>query len=171
MRGRRGLLGWTTATALALASVHAWADPDWPAMPYTLHQDYQAVDAYGNGTFPTISPIKMRGVLINWPITMLDTHAAAEPFLGGQWQEYIQAVDADDFGGTALWMGQYYGNLPFIGDPSDVYTNNQWTAELHRLDHDPATGRLFRLGDLVEVRARAGPFPRRQNQYQRAAQR
>jgi len=52
-------------------------------------------------------------------------------------------------------MGQYYGHLPFIGNPADVYTDAQWRAELDRLNHDPVTGRMFRPGDLVEVRARA----------------
>ncbi|MBI4582378.1 MAG: hypothetical protein HY718_21970 [Planctomycetes bacterium] len=147
-------IGWALIVALAAAA--AWAeDPDWSSMSYTLHKDYQAVDAAGNGTFPTHHALVMRGVLINWPATMLPTAAGFEPFLGGQWQECVQAVEEDDFGGTALWMGQYYGHLPFIGDPLNVYSDEEWRAELHRLNHDPATGRLFRPGDLVEIRARA----------------
>lgn len=130
-------------------------EPNWAAMSYTPHSVYQAVDGNGNGTFPTNQPVKMRGVLINWPRTMLHTRAAYEPFLGGTWQVYVQTTDEEDFGGTALWMGQYYGHLPFIGDPENVYTDEQWRAELNRLSRDAATGRLLRPGDLVEVRARA----------------
>jgi hypothetical protein len=94
-----------------LAGVARAQEPDWPAMTYTSHKDYQAADASGNGTFPTDHPIKMRGVLINWPQTMLDTTPGSDPFMGGQWQEFIQTIDADDFGGTAMWMGQNIGKI------------------------------------------------------------
>ena len=140
---------------VGLAVPLAAQEPDWSEIPYIRHAAYQAVDALGAGTFPVTEPIRMRGMLIHWPGTMLHTGAGFEPFLGGQWQQFVQAADADDFGGTALWVGQYYGHLPFIGDPDYVYTDDQWRAELDRLSHDPLTGRLFRPGDQVEVRARA----------------
>jgi hypothetical protein len=134
-------------------------DPNWPAMPYTLHRDFQAVDADGFATFPVFNgePVKMRGVILSNPADMLDPTPGADPFMGGQWQIVIQAVDADDFGGTACWMGQNLGNMS--GDPNDSYTDAVWLAELDRLSHDPASGRAFRPGDLVEVRARAPGLP------------
>jgi len=76
--------------------------------------------------------------------------------LGGQWQVYFQTVNPGDFGGTGAYMAQNYGNLPFIADTSDSYSNVAWVSELNRLSHDPATGHTFQRGDLIEVRARTG---------------
>jgi hypothetical protein len=153
MRGHRGLFQAALAV-LACAAAHAWADPSWPDMPYTSHAAYQAVDGSGAGTFPTIAPVKMRGVILNAPCDMLDASPGADPFMGGQWQVALQAVDTDDYGGTTLWMGQNVGKI--MGNhPAGSYTDAAWLQELDRLNHDPATGRLFRPGDLVEVRARA----------------
>jgi hypothetical protein len=55
-------------------------------------------------------------------------------------------------------MGQNYGNMPFIRDSALSYTNEAWSAELDRLNHDPATGHAFRKGDLVTITANAGAF-------------
>jgi hypothetical protein len=74
--------------------------------------------------------------------------------MGGQWQIYIQATDADDSGGTALYIGQNIGKITGT-HPAGSYTDAEWLAELDRLNHDPDTRRPFRPGDLVEVRARA----------------
>jgi hypothetical protein len=146
---------WSCVLATGVLAGRALAqEPDWPGMSYTLHKDYQAVDSIGDGTFPTDHAIKMRGVLINWPGTMLDTAPGADPFMGGQWQQFLQTADAGDFGGTAMWMGQNIGKI--MGThPSGSYTSVAWLAELDRLNHDPDTGRLLRPGDLVEIRARA----------------
>jgi hypothetical protein len=145
--------GWTLAPA---------DDPDWPNLDFTRHDAFQAIDAEGDGTFPLTDPVRMRGVILNRPGDMVDVTADAPEFLGGQWQIVLAAVDlpADawddaDFGGTALWIGQKYGNLPFIGDPAQSYTAAEWVAEIARLNHDPTTGRRFRPGDLVELHARA----------------
>jgi hypothetical protein len=129
-------------------------EPDWQAMSYTRHRDFQAVDANGTGTFATIAPVKMKGLILNRPSDMLNPAAGFDPFMGGQWQMFIQAVDPDDFGGTALYMGQNIGK-PSGNHPAGSYTDAEWMAELERLSRDPATGRPFRSGDLVEVRARA----------------
>jgi hypothetical protein len=140
---------------LVLAASAGADEPDWGALPYTRHADLQAVDADGFGTFPLDDgPVKLRGVLLHDPALMLDTTPSAPAFLGGQWQVYVQSVDADDFGGTACWMGQLYSNLPFV-PPGRSYSDVEWLAELDRLNHDPATGHAFAPGDLVEIRARA----------------
>ena len=129
-------------------------DPDWPTMPYTPHADYQAVDDDGFGTFPLTQPVKMYGVIVNDPVDMLDPTPGADPFMGGQWQIYFQAVAEGDFGGTACWMGQNIGKL--MGThPEGSYTDEQWLDELDRLTHDPNSGYAFQRGDLVEIRARA----------------
>ncbi|MCK4342380.1 MAG: hypothetical protein KAY37_11735 [Phycisphaerae bacterium] len=152
---KHGLWNVIITVAAVVVAGTAWADePDWETMPYTTHAAYQAVDADGFGTFPTTDPIKMRGVIINKPEEMLDGTPSAPAFLGGQWQIYVQTGDEGDFGGTACWMGQLYGNLPWV-PPDQSYTDEEWLAELDRLNHDPASGHEFRPGDLVELRARA----------------
>jgi hypothetical protein len=130
-------------------------DPDWDTMPYTTHSAYQAVDATGNGTFPTTSEIKMKGIILNRPSDMLNPAPGADPFMGGQWQQFIQPVAGEDFGGTAMWMGQNIGKTPGHVHPADSYTDAEWLAEVDRINHDPGAGRAFRVGDLVEIRARA----------------
>ncbi len=151
----KGINCWMCGGALLAGLTTAQAqEPEWGLMPYTAHSTYQAIDANGNGTFPTDHAVKMRGVVVNWPETMLDVAAGSNPFMGGQWQTFFQTVDGGDFGGTALWMGQNIGKI-HGGHPGTSYTDAEWAAEVDRLSHDPVTGRLFRPGDLVEIRARA----------------
>ena len=144
------------AVAMVVATLAGTAraqEPDWTAMPYTLHSAYEAVDANGYGTFPVTDPVRMRGVLLNRPQDMLKGTAGAPGFMGGQWQVFFQTADPGDWGGTAMWMGQNIGNIR--GNPADNYTNAEWVGEMARLNHDAASGHRFRPGDLVEVRARA----------------
>jgi len=145
----------TVVVSLALSIPGAYGtEPDWAAMPYTQHAEYQAVNAFGEGTFPTVDPVKLRGVWVNRASDLLDPAPGANPFIGGQWQVYVQAVGDADFGGTACWMGQNIGKM--VGNhPDGSYTDAEWLAELERLEHDPVTGHAFVPGDLVEVRARA----------------
>ncbi len=145
-------LGVTMAVA-GMAGVVSAQEPDWGAMSYTLHSAYQAVNADGYGVFPLTDPVKMRGIVLNRPQDMLKGTAGAPGFMGGQWQVYLQADEAGDWGGTALWMGQNIGNI--FGNPAGNYTNDEWIGELGRLNVDAASGHRFRPGDLVEVRARA----------------
>jgi MYXO-CTERM domain-containing protein len=70
----------------------------------------------------------------------------------------VEYYDADDFGGTACWMGQNYGNHIMHQDPLFSYTDAEWTAELGRLNllgGDGVTDPI-RAGDLVEIRVRGG---------------
>ncbi len=154
MGRKRGL--WVVCGAILIvvvATVQA-DEPDWEAMDYTSHADYQAVDGNGNGTFPLTDAVKLRGIWLNKPEHFLDPSPSAPAFMGGQWQIWVQAADEGDFGGTACWMGQFYGNLPF-NPPEESYSDAEWVAELERLNHDPVTGLAFERGDLVEIRARA----------------
>ena len=128
-------------------------DPDWLNMSYTLHSEIQAVDNDGFAVFPMNAPVRMRGVILNRPVDMLDGRPGANPYMGGQWQIYVQAVE-DDFGGTACWMGQNIGKITGT-HPQGSYTDQEWLAEIDRLSHDPVSGRAFRIGDLIEIRARA----------------
>ncbi|MBN1513606.1 MAG: hypothetical protein JXB13_16440 [Phycisphaerae bacterium] len=129
-------------------------EPDWPALPVTPHTDLQAVDGIGFGTFALTDPIRVQGVLLNRPQDMLDPTAAAPAYMGGTWQVFLQADDAGDFGGTALWMGQYIGRMSG-NHPAGSYTDAEWVSELDRITIDDGTGRRLRPGDRVEIRARA----------------
>ena len=152
------------------------AEADWDAVPYITHSAYQAVNADGSAAYDGTFPVRMIGVVLNNTEDWLDptpgyTSTYVPMAMGGQAEFFFQAVnldgtawdtdplaDFDDFGGTAAWMGQNYGNRPFIGDPMFNYTDAQWTAELGRLGLYGGDGvsEPLRAGDLVEVRARGG---------------
>lgn len=136
------------------AAIAAAQDPDWETMPWTRHCDYQAVTGTGAGSFPLDAEVRMRGIVLNRAEDMLDPAPDSDPFMGGQWQVTFHAVEPGDFGGTMLWMGQNIGK-PKGTHPAGSYTVEQWLAEVERVSHDPASRRLFRPGDLIEVRARA----------------
>ncbi|MBX3411658.1 MAG: hypothetical protein KF708_02980 [Pirellulales bacterium] len=153
-----GLLTWTVA-----ADGAGVADVDWDSRPILQHRDFQAVDANGLRTFPTTGfPYRLRGILLNNPEDMLDSTPVTGPLppfnLGAQWQVFVQAVEPGDYGGTAVFMGQHYGNLPQNfedgqPDPDRSYSNAAWSAEMLRVNQDRATGHVFRAGDYVEIRA------------------
>lgn len=143
----------------AVSAITFAGEPDWPSLPITPHNQVQAVDGAGFSAFAFGNdPIVVRGILLNHADDMLDPADQATPFLGGQWQVFVQAVDPNDLGGTALFMGQNIGKL--VGNhPAGSYDATEWADELNRLDHDPATGHPFRPGDLVEVRGRGCGLP------------
>ena len=68
------------------------------------------------------------------------------------------AVDENDFGGTFLWLGQNYGNQPWIRDEALSYANEAWEEEVTRVSQDPDTGHIFQAGDYVEVYVRNSLF-------------
>jgi hypothetical protein len=82
--------------------------------------------------------------------------------LGGQWQVFIQTdgqgAYSGDYGGSALWMGQNYGNVPSPPGhgPNDSYSysNSAWQAEIGRI----GLNGTLQAGDLVEIDARGGMF-------------
>lgn len=130
------------------------------------HANLQAVSANGtNGWFGS-HPFMITGVLLCNPDEMLDPTPNFLPYndgenlgkLGGQWQIAFQAVEPGDRGGTFCYMAQNYGNLFMNRDTSKSYTNEAWTAEILRLNFDPATMHQFRAGDLIQVTARMSLF-------------
>lgn len=131
-----------------------------------LQAQLQAVNAQGLSTWTKHLPFTIEGVVLNNPEEYMDTTAQFVDYqdgqgmfqLGGQWQVFIQAVAPGDRGGTALWMGQNYGNLPFLRDGYFSYTDPEWTAEMERVNHDVGTGHRFRKGDRVRVTARGSLF-------------
>ncbi len=177
---------WVVPAAMLLACVGtSWAQ-DWPTVEVIGHNEYQAVDAAGASGYSQTFPVRLRGVVLNDNQDWLDPTGAYNetPWdLGGQAEFFVQAVDLDgtphddvaasydDFGGTAVWIGQCYGNLPWIGDPEynnypdgsgapDVGTPPGWHYELDRLGFwRPGTATdAIGAGDLIEIRARAGLY-------------
>jgi hypothetical protein len=135
------------------------------------HANLQAVTGTGASAWPAPSapfdpPVTIRGVLLCNPDEMLDSTPTFLPWdgganqyrMGGEWQVTFQAVDPGDRGGTTCWMGQNYGNQPWIHDSALSYTNEAWVAEILRLNFDPSTMHQFRAGDLVEMTVRQSLF-------------
>lgn len=165
------------AAVVVLLSTAGFAQ-DWDTVPYIEHSAYQAVNDDGTSAYPSPGgfPIRMVGVVLNNTEDWLDPTPAYDLGvhlwqMGGEAEFYAQAVDLDgtgwdpfpgsafdDFGGTACWMGQNYGNVSWLLDPSFSYTDDEWTAELGRLNLFGGDGVTdpIRAGDLVEIRARAG---------------
>ncbi|HBG28498.1 MAG: hypothetical protein A2Y10_14955 [Planctomycetes bacterium GWF2_41_51] len=117
----------------------------------------QIVNSIGGGISPWLSSedkVTIEGYILNRSEYMLDGTANYSEgpvgFNGGQWQIYIQGDADTDHAGTAIWMGQNYANLPWAGGVGR-YTNEEWIAELDRLNHDPRTGYRFMPGDKVRV--------------------
>jgi hypothetical protein len=117
------------------------------------HAEYQEVNDDGTGAWPASGapyPIELTGVVINNPWDMLDySNSADQP----QWQVCIQATDANDFGGTTLYMRKF---IPW--DPSQNYTDAEWSAEMDRINYpeDPSkTQPPMQRGDVVRVQALA----------------
>ncbi len=127
----------------------------------------EAVDANGVSTWNGSFPITLVGVLLTDPNEMLDStpdflpwNSGANAFnLGGQWQVFVQSLGGGDRGGVECWMAQDYGNLPWEPhDGSDSYSDADWTANVNRVSHDPATGYAFHKGDLVMITANGSLF-------------
>ena len=149
--GAAGFILWVALATIVPGRVNA--------QPFETHARLQAVNEDGTSAWTGSFPFRLRGVWLNNPEDLLDPQPAFLPWdngahagrLGGQWEVLLQAVDPEDRGGTACWMGQNYGNLPWIRNSDLSYTNRAWVAEILRLEHDPETGHRFRAGDLVEV--------------------
>ena len=175
------MIGFRPLVVIALALVttavaSAAAGSDWAAVPFVEHAVYQVVNADGSSAYADGFPIRLVGVVINNTEDWLDPAPAHDPGvhlweMGGEAEFYVQALtvstldalaveyyDPADFGGTACWMGQNYGNHIMHQDPMFNYTDPEWTAELGRLNllgGDGVTDPI-RAGDLVEIRARGG---------------
>lgn len=179
------VLLWNSALLSAFA---AFVIPAQGQGPVIRHTDYQL-----DTTSSTPAPFRLVGVVLNQTEDWLDPREQFNNttpfFLGGQAEVIFQAVNLDgtpfdpypaqsgtadplfgDHGGTFAWMGQNYGNLPFVPDPNIAYideamaglpgeTRPVWYQELDRLGIwrpgvDPNAATTVRAGDLVEIRAR-----------------
>ena len=163
---------------VAVAMTTALAQ-DWDSVAFIEHSTYQAANADGSSAYGGGFPIRLVGVALNNNEDWLDSTSDYDPGvhlwqMGGEAEIYVQAVDLDgtewdpdlggsfdDFGGSACWIGQNYGNHVMNKDPSFNYAEAELYAELDRLglwrpDTPLLSGQLVRAGDLVEIRARAG---------------
>jgi hypothetical protein len=147
------LTGAVLAICAVPAMVHAQSE---------THFSLQAVTATGASAWNGKFPFTLRGVLLCNPDEMLDStpnyqtwnNGANQYSMGGEWQIIFQAVDMGDSGGTTCWMGQNYGNQPWIHNGDLSYTNEAWASEILRLNYDLSTLHPYRAGDLVEVTVR-----------------
>ena len=115
------------------------------------HWDFQAVNSDGSSSFTSTGPwqVILEGILLNNPEQWLDPTpdpTVAPWYMGGEWEIYVQG-EGDDHAGTACWIGQNYANGP--GD--DSYTNEEWLAEICRLNQDPNTAYTFHAGDRIRI--------------------
>ena len=126
------------------------------------HSNLQSVNETGASAWVESLPFTIRGVITTTLDEVLDPTPNFLPWdngansgkLGAEWQIFIQSVDGGDFGGTALWMGQNYGNQPWIRNEAMSYSNEDWLENLLHVTKDPESGIAFAPGDLVEVTAR-----------------
>ena len=150
-----------TSIALALCAAPALVQAQ-----SETHANLQAVNSVGASAWNGAFPFTMRGVLLCNPDEMLDFTPHFLPWdgganiyqLGAEWQVTIQAADPGDRGGTTCWMGQSYGNMPWLHDSELSYSNEAWVAEILRLNFDPSNLHQFRAGDLVEFTVRRAEF-------------
>ena len=119
-----------------------------PTVAEVTHSEFQAVNASGEQTYNAAEKVILEGILLHNPADMLDPTAddtITEPFnLSGQWQIFFQG-EGTDHGGTAVWMGQLYNNLPWVALDSG-YTNEEFVSELSRLN-----AAKFSPGDRIRV--------------------
>ncbi len=114
----------------------------------------QSVNSSGEGNSPWLfstNKVTVEGYILNRPEYMLngEPNYNTIPYnLGGQWQIFVQGCEGDH-AGTAVWMAQNYANM--LGMGSGRYTNEEWLAELDKLNYDPCTGHRFMPGDKVQV--------------------
>ncbi len=131
------------AAMIVLAFVAAVKGDD-PTVAEVTHQQLQAVDGDGVGTYIATDKVIITGIVLNNPEEVLDPTSSTSG-MGGQWQCYIQG-DGNDHAGTAVYMAQRY---VYMGD--GYYTEDQWSSELWRMNHDSNTGYTFAAGDRIRI--------------------
>ncbi len=111
------------------------------------HQELQAVNANGMGTYAATDKVTVTGIILNNPEDILNaTPGPLTGYMGGEWQIYVQG-DANDHAGTAVYMAQYGAKAGGSGN----YTDEEWLSEMARINFDPNTGYHFTAGDRVRV--------------------
>jgi len=110
--------------------------------------EFQAVNAPGESTYTATEKVTLEGIALHNPADMLDPtpdDGLTQMYnVAAEWQVFFQG-EGDDHAGTAVWMGQMYNNLPWVS-PDGGYSNEQWVAELTRLN-----AAQFSPGDRIRV--------------------
>ncbi len=118
-----------------------------PTVGQVTHREFQAVQADGKPAYAATDKVILEGIVLHNPGDMLDPTPddtiAAMYNLGAQWQFFFQG-EGDDHAGTAVFMGQLYGNMPWVDTGS--YSNGEWIAEMTRLN-----AARFSPGDRIRV--------------------
>jgi hypothetical protein len=118
-----------------------------PTVGAVTHQELQAVNANGMGTYAATDKVVVTGIILNNSEDILNsTPGPLTGYMGGEWQIYIQG-EGDDHAGTAVYMAQYGAKAGGSGN----YSDDQWLAEMARINHDPNTRYHFTAGDRVKV--------------------
>jgi hypothetical protein len=82
-----------------------------PTIAQVTHDQFQAVDSSGVGTYAETDKVVITGIILNNPEEILDPTPGLETaYMGGQWQIFIQG-EGDDHAGTAVYMVHYYANV------------------------------------------------------------
>lgn len=118
-----------------------------PTVGQVTHREFQAVQADGKPAYAATDKVILEGIVLHNPADMLDPTPddtiTAMYNLGAQWQFFFQG-EGDDHAGTAVFMGQLYGNMPWVDTGS--YSNEEWIAEMTRLN-----AAQFAPGDRIRV--------------------
>jgi len=131
-------------TVVATLAFAAALKADDPTVAEVTHQQLQAVDSDGVGTYSATDKVTVTGIILNNPEEMLDPTPSSTG-MGGQYQFYVQG-EGSDHAGTAVYMAQRY---VYMG--GGYYTDEQWSTELWRMNHDTNTGYTFQAGDRVRI--------------------
>jgi hypothetical protein len=123
----------------------AWGDP---TTAFVTHREFQAINSSGEQTYQASHKVTLVGIVLYAPADMFDPTPndgiTAMYNLGAQWQFFFQG-EGDDHAGTAVFLAQLYNNLPWVS-PEGGYSNQQWVAELTRLN-----AARFGPGDRIRV--------------------
>jgi hypothetical protein len=136
----------TIVLCLAFNSIVQAAEP---VVAEVTHSEFQAVSATGEQAYTSAiaNKVILEGILLHNPAEMLDPtpdDSITQTYnLGAQWQFFFQG-EGDDHAGTAVYMAQLYGNMPWV--MTGGYSNQEFIAELNRLN-----AAKFAPGDKIRV--------------------
>lgn len=135
--------------ALLCLVINSMVQADEPVVAEVKHSEFQAVNATGEQAYTAAvsNKVIIEGILLHNPAEMLDPapdDSITQTYnLGAQWQFFFQG-EGNDHAGTAVYMAQLYGNLPWV--TTGGYSNQEFIAELNRFN-----AAKFSPGDRIRV--------------------
>lgn len=136
-------------TIVSCLAFNRISQADVPVAAEVTHTEFQAVSTIGEQTYTSTiaNKVILEGILLHNPAEMLDPtpdDSITQTYnLGAQWQFFFQG-EGDDHAGTAVYMAQLYGNMPWV--MTGGYSNQEFIAELNRLN-----AAKFSPGDKIRV--------------------